>query len=298
MSAILEVSTTQLAAIKCLIKYISTTITQCNIKFVSAHDDKSGCMTIVKLSEDKTVLIKTNLVSNQFDSFVCLEPVILIGVNMNILYQSINKLNDKITFYLDKDDRTVLFVQDTHLSIPVPLIDLCEVTMPIPITMFDSKISISSRKFSKIHNKFTTDIQAVCNKMSLITGEMNYLCNSYADNLEMRAINMKLISVVTKFQTLANNYNHGIKISSVGNELNFTGPTHSIKLSSDSNKLEIRSPSDTREPQYDIKNLLNVCLCDTLCNTFELFMKQDFPLVIVISVATLGKLYVFIAPIE
>ena len=57
-------------------------------------------------------------------------------------------------------------------------------------------------------------------------------------------------------------------------------------------------PDHVVQGVYELRNLMNFSKCNKLCNTIELYLKNDFPLVLVISVATLGKMYVFLSPIE
>ena len=44
-------------------------------------------------------------------------------------------------------------------------------------------------------------------------------------------------------------------------------------------------------PKYELKNLNVFTKCTGLCNNIELFLKNDFPLIIKYSVADLGQIY-------
>ena len=47
---------------------------------------------------------------------------------------------------------------------------------------------------------------------------------------------------------------------------------------------------------YNLKHLVMFTKCTNLCNTIELYMKNDFPIVIKFQVGSLGTLKLAIAP--
>ena len=48
---------------------------------------------------------------------------------------------------------------------------------------------------------------------------------------------------------------------------------------------------------YELRHLMGFSKCNKLCPTIDIYLKNEFPLVLIISIATLGKMYVFLSPI-
>ena len=48
---------------------------------------------------------------------------------------------------------------------------------------------------------------------------------------------------------------------------------------------------------YELKNLVLFTKCTNLCNNIEIFMKNDYPLVIKYTVASLGHIHLCLTPI-
>ena len=49
---------------------------------------------------------------------------------------------------------------------------------------------------------------------------------------------------------------------------------------------------------YELKHLVLFGKCTSLCNDIEIYMKNDYPLVIKYTVATLGRLLLCLTPIR
>nr|URM62310.1 cell nuclear antigen [Mimivirus sp.] len=108
-----------------------------------------------------------------------------------------------------------------------------------------------------------------------------------------------------KFHNICKHLNNNstfVEIKSINNEIIFVGQNEGGKVTMSCRDTEYNSAGkDTNQVvqgMYELRNLLGFSKCNKLCNTIELYLKNDFPLVLVISVATLGKMYVFLSPIE
>ena len=49
---------------------------------------------------------------------------------------------------------------------------------------------------------------------------------------------------------------------------------------------------------YEIKNIVLFTKCANLCNDLEIFMKNDFALTIIYTIATLGTITIALSPIK
>lgn len=317
---ILEVKTTQTGAFKQMIERISNVISDCCIVFIPADDvehnadddyyeevnedtstkkkntkkktqkiiDKNnennekvkksktseniaknnkqntGGIRILRLTEDKSILIKLKLDASNFEYFRCDEPKITIGVDMHNLHALLKMINDDdpIILYMNKDNRSVLYIRSLNennesseeTDIEVFLMEIPNPEMPIPPTEFQNKITIASDKF---HN--------ICKHL-----------NNNSTHVEIRSVNNEI---------LFRGQNDGGKV------------TKSYKDINENNKKKDKS-NQVIQGLYELRNLMSFSKCNKLCNTIDIYLRNDFPLVLVIAVATLGKMYVFLSPIE
>lgn len=322
---ILEVKTTQTAAFKQVIERISNVISDCCIVFIppdetpetgadedyyeevddddnnkskkniskkkskgpsdedDAEDKKSkkkedkqkpankngkkntGGIRVLRLTEDKSILIKLNLDACNFESFRCDEPKITIGVDMHNLQALLKMIDDNypIILYMNRDNRSTLYIRSLNeneksseeTDIEIFLMDIANPDMPIPQTEFQNKITIATDKF---HN--------ICKHL-----------NNNSVYVEITSINNEI---------LFKGQNEGGKVTMSYKDINDTGSKKKDK------------PDQVVQGLYELRNLMGFSKCNKLCNTIDIYLKNDFPLVLVISVATLGKMYVFLSPIE
>lgn len=293
---ILEVKTSQTGAFKHVIERMSTVISDCCFVFIPSNkaqkeDDEyyeevnikksknkkskniesdtpskkpanPGGIRVIRLSEDRTVLIKLKLDSENFDVFECEEQKMTIGIDINILHAYLKTINDDepITLYINSNNRSSLFIHSQtknndnseETDIEIYLIDISNPDLPISQTEFQNKITIASDKF---HN----------------------ICKHFNNNATF------------------------MDIRSFDNEISFKGNNDSGKLSK--SYKDIHNNKKNNNPVivqgvYELKNLLAFSKCNKLCTTIDIYLKNDFPLVLVLTVGLLGKMYVFLTPKE
>lgn len=307
---ILEVKTTQTGALKQVIERIANVISDCCIVFVppdnsikesqdddyyeeidenetknkktkknkkdidSETDEKTskkkstkkniGGIRILRLTEDKSILIKLNLDADNFEYFRCDEPKITIGVDMHNLHALLKMVNDDdpIIIYMNRDNRSSIYIRSLNennqsseeTDIEVFLMEIGNPEMPIPKTEFQNKITMASDKF-----------HTICKHL--------------------------------------NNNSTFVEIKSINNEISFKGQNEGGKVTMSYKDINYDDkkkdkPDQIVQGMYELRNLMGFSKCNKLCNTIDIYLKNDFPLVLVISVATLGKMYVFLSPIE
>lgn len=225
----------------------------------------TGGIRILRLTEDKSILIKLNLDAVNFEYFRCDEPKITIGVDMHNLHALLKMVNDDdpIILYMNRDNRSALYIRSLNedgesseeTDIEIYLMEIGNPEMPIPKTEFQNKITMASDKF-----------HTICKHL--------------------------------------NNNSTFVEITSISNEILFRGQNEGGKVTMSYKDVNYSEPikKDKQEQLvqgvYELRNLLGFSKCNKLCNTIEIYLKNDFPLVLVISIATLGKMYVFLTPIE
>ena len=237
--------------------------TQHNTKKKDAKKKNTGGIRILRLTEDKSILIKLNLDAINFESFRCDETKVTIGIDMQHLHNLLKLINDEdpIVMFMNKDNRGKLYIrsinenndssEETHIELN--LMEIANPDMPIPQTEFQNKITMASDKF---HN--------ICKHL--------------------------------------NNNSTFVEITSINNEILFRGQNEGGKVTmsyKDVNYIKKKDKSDqVVQGIYELRNLMSFSKCNKLCQVIEIYLRNDFPLVLVIAVATLGKMYVFLSPIE
>ena len=95
-----------------------------------------------------------------------------------------------------------------------------------------------------------------------------------------------------------------LEIKSVGNELIFKcqGPFAfaEIRRSESNGVMEFLQKQDSSkviQGEFSLKNLGYFIKCTNLCNTIEMYLENDLPLVVKYSVASLGEIKLCLAPL-
>jgi proliferating cell nuclear antigen PCNA len=246
------------------------------VKKTNSEDDRN-CMKITAVDPTKTVLISLKLLGKNFTTFKCKQRKILAGVNMPYIYKSVFKTTNKldiISFSLNHDNKNILKVDvetpDTGKSteFDIKLLDLKQEKTIIPDITFEAIITIDSQEFCKL----CRDMNANSNYIDIqcLPDEISFRCKGEGGNRK------------TIYQT--NNSTNPEK-----EENNLVSIYHGSK----------ESPTSPQIVQgvYELKNLVLFSKCATLSPQIEIFMKNNCPLVIKYTVATLGRLLVCISPI-
>ena len=94
-----------------------------------------------------------------------------------------------------------------------------------------------------------------------------------------------------------------MEIKSVGNELIFkctgqfaSAEIHRAETSGGMEFLSKQNPSKIIQGEFSLKNLSYFIKCTNLCNQVNLFLKNDYPLIIKYSVAALGEIKLVLSP--
>ena len=226
----------------------------------SKQEVNVGGIRIIKLSEDKSILIKLKLDACNFNEFYCGEPKITIGVDMQKLNTMLKTINDEdpIMMYMLRNNRSVLYIkslsEDMETSektdLEVYLMEIPNPSVPVHSVKFENIITMDSSKF-----------------------------HTFCKQLHANSV--------------------FVEIASIGNEILFNGNNENGKITKtfqSSNHKKGRG-DQVVQGMYELKNLTIFSKCKQMSDVTEIYLKNDFPLVLASSVATLGKLYVFLTPI-
>jgi proliferating cell nuclear antigen len=254
---ILEICTSRTIVFKQIIKNISKVVSECSIVFIS--QDKESLPPIIGGIRvfhltENNVLLNLNLNAQNFEHFKCIKPKITININMRSLYSAIKNINN-----------------DNFISMRIE--DSCDI-LCIRETN-ENKCFIQEKNIcvSLIKNfEFIRYIPLIrfYDKITMASDKLKYIC----DHL--------------------NNDSTFVEITLRNNEILFRGQNEGRMITTSYKDINKNEPNRIIQNVYESKNLMSFIKCTKLCNNIDFYMKNEFPLVLVINVGTLGNLYVFI----
>lgn len=222
--------------------------------------NESG-LRIVCMDTPHTALVHVNLEADKFEYFYCPKKV-CIGVNMLNLQKLIKTINnnDALTFFIEENNPNFMGIrienETAKTQYKLNLLDLDVSQISADATMMTTVVTMPSSEFQKI-----------CRDM-----------NNIADDMEIKNIGNTLIfSCEGDFcsqETVLTNNETGL---------------HRIINSS-------TNPSEIVQGVFPIKYLVLFTKCTNLCNVCEIYMKNDYPLIVRYSIASLGEIKLCLAP--
>lgn len=297
---ILEVETEHTGPFKVLFEVLKDMLTDTNIEFRSGtktvtktkgkvsdkekeqdskdKDTDTDCMKINAIDPTKTVLINVKLT---FSKFMCKKNKLLLGVNLGCFYKLIKSMgkNDILTLSQDHDDKNYMKIkidspeEKKESEFNLKLIDLDEHKMTIPQITFDAVVTMDSQEFNKL-----------CRDM-----------NNIADYVEIKCLTDKIIFTCkgefadrkTTYRTRSDN---DLKDDEENDDHILVNINHASTKTGTTPKIV--------QGIFELKHLVLFSKCASLCNDIEIYMKNDFPLVIKYTVATLGRILLCLTPIK
>lgn len=295
---ILNVVTEHTLPFKTLFEVLKEMLTETNIVFKSSmkkkdDDDadaeesekKDGktpkeedCMEITALDPTKTILIRVKLNGSDFSTFECKKNKLTIGINLSYFYKILKSMdkNAILSMSMDHDTKNCLKIamenpnEKKTKAWDFKLLDLDESKINIPKIDFDAMITMDSQEFNRL-----------CREMS-----------GFADYVEITCLHNKLI-----FQCKGDYANCKTVYGTADTEDDET-ENILVNISHASAQSKNNNAPQIVQGIFELKKLVLFSKCATLCNDIEIYMKNDFPLVIKYTVATLGKILLCLTPIK
>lgn len=223
--------------------------------------EKSGGIRIFRLTEERNILIKVQLYASAFDYFRCDEPTIVTGIDMHSFHVFLKSINDDggMVIYMNRQNPSVLYVNGLND-------DNEEIELAIDvIDIVESVLPIPSKKFEHI--------------IFIPAEKFHNICKNMYNNATL------------------------VEIMAVNGEIFFKAQNDSGKISityhnaSCPNKKKAKKNSVYREV-FELRNIMNFSKCNKLCDEVQVYLKNNYPMVLSIPVADLGKMYVFVTSID
>jgi len=257
---VLEIKTVQIAPFRTLMTALKDILLETNITF------KQDGIRIVNMDKSHTILAYLFLEADKFEYYYCKYPKIIIGVNMFHLFKLINSIDndDTLTLYITEDSYSDGVIDNLGLLFENGDIKQCKNQRLRLIEPDEEELEVPEVSFSSIINLPSTDFQKIIRDLS--------------------------------------NISERLEIKSVGNELIFRcqGPFASCEIrrsESDGNMefLMKKDPEKVIQGEFSLKNLGYFIKCTNLCNTIEMYLENDLPLIVKYSVASLGEIKLCLA---
>lgn len=269
---ILEVTTPHTATFKTLFEVLKESLVETNIEFkneVEESEIKKNGIKIKAIDPTKTVLIHLRLLKEAFSTFECSKEKYTIGLNLGYFHKLIKSMDkdDKLTLYVENEDRDYLGIKIDNIEknrtdlYKLKLLELKNEEIELPEIEFDVRIKINGTEFHKM-----------CREMIYIS-----------DYVEIKCSKEKIIftckgDCAERTTTYRQNNEDCSNID--------------ISYSEDVEKNTII------QGVFELKNLVLFGKCSSLCDQIQIYMKNNYPLVIKYTIAKLGQIILCLGPVS
>jgi proliferating cell nuclear antigen len=258
-----EIKTVQSGAFRTLIEALKEILTEANLEF-----DSQG-IKIMAVDETHTVLVYLRLHSDRFETYYCPVKHVL-GVNMIYLFKLIKTMgnSDSLTLYLPASN-------PNKLGIRMENAEKSTVTNYF-LKLFDTDvedIQIPALNFTSIIHMPSLDLQKICRDMNALGEKLDVEITSSGTDLIFKCMG----DFAEQETIISENNNSNMKVH---------------RGSSAGTGLEIV------QGIFQLKHLVLFTKCTSLCPSIELYLKNDFPLILRYTVANLGEVKLVLAPMK
>ncbi len=222
--------------------------------------DETG-IKMIAMDSSRTVLVHLKLHADKFESYVCTEKKVL-GISMINLFRVIKTMNnnDTLTLFLEREKDSVLGIKIENSE--------KNTTSTFHLNLMDlhvDNIQIPSVEFESVITMPSTDFQKIIRDM-----------HNYADLIDIKSVEEHLI-----FSCKGDFCCQETIIGETQTGMNFA---------------KNKKPDEIIQGEFALKHLVLFGKCTNLCNSIQMFLKNDYPLVIKYTVASLGEIKLCLAP--
>jgi proliferating cell nuclear antigen len=221
--------------------------------------DETG-LKVISMDNSHVVLVHLKLEASKFEYYFC-ENKLSIGVNMLNLFKLVRTINsnDTLTLFIEKNDLN-------HIGIKIENGEKNQKTV-YKLNLLDlnnPNITIDPAEFNSQINLPSVDFQKIIRDM-----------NQLAEYVEIKNINNQLIlSCNGEFCSQETVLMDNEGISCISN----------------------KNSDEIVQGVFSLKYLVLFTKCTNLCSTVELYLKNDYPLICLWRVASLGEIRLCLAP--
>jgi proliferating cell nuclear antigen len=244
-----------------LIEALKEILTEANLEF-----DSQG-IKIMAVDETHTVLVYLRLHSDKFETFYCPAKHVL-GVNMIYFFKLIKTMgnNDSLTLYMPANN-------PNKLGIRMENSEKSTVTNYF-LKLFDTDvedIQIPSLNFTSIIHMPSVDLQKICRDMNALGEKLDVEITSSASDLIFKCMG----DFAEQETIISENNMSNMKVHKSAN-----------------------AAAEIVQGIFQLKHLVLFTKCTSLCPSIELYLKNDYPLILRYTVANLGEVKLVLAPMK
>ena len=277
MPNVLEIKTVQIAPFRTLMTALKDILLETNITFSQETTDEKGNIVpagirIINMDKSHTILAHLFLDAVKFEHYYCKYPKIIVGVNMFHLFKLINTIDndDTLTIYIENEDYVDGIVEYLGLKFENGDIKQQKIQKLRLIEPETDELEVPDVTFSSILNLPSTDFQKIIRDLSCIS-----------DKIEIKSV-----------------------ATNEGSELIFKcsggfAQAEVRRAESDESMKYIKKQEVSKiiQGEFSLKNLSYFIKCTNLCNSIEIYLENDLPLIVKYSVASLGEIKLGLAPL-
>ena len=260
---VLEIKTVQISPFRTLMTALKDILLETNIVF-----SKHGFQ-IVSMDNTGNILVHLNLKAENFEEYYCEFDKIVIGVNMFQLFKLINTIdsNDMLTLYIKREHYSHGVVSFLGMMFENGEIKQCKIQELRLNEPDPHELELPELRYSSVINMPSADFQKIIRDMS-----------SLSKTIDIKTVGDELIfSVVGPFAKAM------IRRCECEGNLEY---------------LHKKDESHVIQGEFLLKYLGYVIKCTNMCNTIEMMLDNNMPLVVKYSVASLGEIMLCLSPIK
>lgn len=265
---ILYLKTAHVIPFKTLTEVLSNVLLETTWVFTAPdpkNPDKFAGLEIATANPTRSIYTKVRLDAKEFQPYMCKYERLELGIHLENLY--------KLLKSVDKDDTMALYVEESDkqsLIIEIENEDKKSKTF-YKLKLFDLNQPIKKTAKIEFDIKITmhsTEFHKLCREMSNI-----------AEFVEIKCTNKNII-----FTCKGDNAERSTIYKSEEGGLNILN--------------ENQKQHNIVQGVYELKNIVLFTKCASLCNDISIFMKNDFALTVIYTIATLGTITIAISPVK
>ena len=259
---LINIKTIQTNPIKTMIEALKDILVDVNIVF-----SQDG-VKIIEIDASQSILVHLKLDRDKFQHYYCSSEQRIVGLSIINLFKLIKTVTngDILQLYINKEDENILGItienNEKHYQTNYKL-NLLEIDYDhyeCPDKQFDCQIILPSQCLQKI-----------CRDM-----------NNLSDIVEVQVVNNELIF------KCAGDF---VKQETIFKENTGNNEENSIVFKENNNDNIIQG-------YYSLKHLISFTKCTNLCQSVELYLLNNFPLIILYDIGNMGKLKLCLSPKE
>ena len=211
---------------------------------------------IMSMDGSKSAIVHVKLLASQFEKFECSTPIVM-GVNMLSLFKILKSIkNNDVISFLVTEDTTKLIIKIQNKEKQTEIISTLKL-----LDIDENLLHIPNIEFDSILTIPASDFQNHIRDLSVISNEITIKTDEESIILEVDG--------------------------------DFA--SQSIKINKKSTTITLDRSKETCNT-FNLKYLLLFTKSSNLCNTIEVYLKSNFPIIMLYNVANLGQLKFCLAP--